>query len=594
MILVQNRLLQLNGNKNISMKKIKLFICLSFLTVFVACGQQKKYVSYTVKKGETIKTIAKDNDIKVRDLLRLNPDVSRKPDAMTVIIIPNRKYKTGESTSTTVSTTHIYKGKTHRVLRKETLFSIAQKYEISVEELKLANNMSSNSLRTGSLIKIPSKEVVKEEVIEVPTEIVVVEDPNSIMHLVVKDDTIYNLSKRYDISKEELLEMNPNLKDGLKLGMRLKVGEKSDSFIEVFDDRITNKPLNVLLMLPYQLKKGTNRQSEFEKRNSLLNITTDFHLGALMAIDSLKKQGQRINLQIVDTQNSVSKINSVINTIDKDNVDVIIGPLFLKNAKEVARKIDIPVIAPMYSKNQQSISDANLVKVAPDKKLIEDKLVDYLLENYNGENIIISGDASASTLSQISKLSTKLRTHDLITNIKIIKPEKGYIKKEKFTKAIDSLGKNWVVLLGEDNITTNDVVNNLGVIPTKTEIRLFSFDKGSNFKNISNNQLSRLGFTYPQENFKDNASDTAIKFAKKYKRKYYIRPSIHAIKGFDVTYDTLLRMADYDSFNEGSKAGISERIGTKFEYDKKLFGSTVNKGVFLIQYGEELELKSIK
>ena len=132
------------------------------------------------------------------------------------------------------------------------------------------------------------------------------------------------------------------------------------------------------------------------------------------------------------------------------------------------------------------------------------------------------------------------------------------------------------------------------MIPTKTEIRLFSFDKGSNFKNISNNQLSRLGFTYPQENFKDNASDTAIKFAKKYKRKYYIRPSIHAIKGFDVTYDTLLRMADYDSFNEGSKAGISERIGTKFEYDKKLFGSTVNKGVFLIQYGEELELKSIK
>jgi hypothetical protein len=313
-----------------------------------------------------------------------------------------------------------------------------------------------------------------------------------------------------------------------------------------------------------------------------------------MAVDSLKKQGQRINLQVVDTHNRISKIHSVINTIDKDSVDVIIGPLFLKNAKEVARKINVPVIAPMYSKNQESISDANLVKVAPDKKLMENKLVDYLLENYDGENIIISGDDSAITLSKISKLSAKLRTHDSIDKIKIIKPEEGYIKKEKFTIAIDSLGKNWVVLLGEDNITTNDVVNNLGVIPKeKTAIRLFSFGKGSNFDNISNNQLSRLGFTYPQENFEDNASDAAINFAKKYKRKYNIRPSIHAIKGFDVTYDTLLRMADYDSFNEGSKAGISERIGTKFEYDNRLFGSTENKGVFLIQYGEGLELKSI-
>jgi LysM repeat protein len=453
--------------------------------------------------------------------------------------------------------------------------------------------MSSNSLRTGILIKIPSKKVVKEEVIEVPAEIIVVEDPNSIMHLVVKDDTIYNLSKRYEISNNELLEMNPTLKDGLKLGMRLKVGEKSDSSIEIFNDRITNKQLNVLLMLPYKLSNTTNYQSEFDNRNSLLNITTDFHLGVLMAVDSLKNQGQRINLQVVDTQNSTSKINSVLNTVNKDNVDVIIGPLFLMNAKEVARKIDVPVIAPMYSKNQESISDANLVKVAPDKKLMEEKLVDYLLENYNGENIIISGDASPETLAKISRLSAKLKSHDSIDKIKIIKPEKGYIKKEKFTKAIDSLGKNWVVLLGEDNITTNDVVNNLGVIPMETQIRLFSFDKGSNFENISNNQLSRLGFTYPQENFEDNVSEAAIKFAKKYKKRYYIRPSIHAIKGFDVTYDTLLRMADYDSFNEGSKAGISERIGTKFEYDKRLFGSIENKGVFLIQYGEGLELKSI-
>ena len=42
---------------------------------------------------------------------------------------------------------------------------------------------------------------------------------------------------------------------------------------------------------------------------------------------------------------------------------------------------------------------------------------------------------------------------------------------------------------------------------------------------------------------------------------------------------------------KGAKAGISKRIGTKFDYTKKLFGSTENKGVFLIQYQEDLNLK---
>ena len=73
------------------MKVFKLLMLLICFTTLTACGQQKKYVSYTVKKGETIKSIAKDYDMKTKDLLRLNPDVSRKPSANTVIIVPNKK-----------------------------------------------------------------------------------------------------------------------------------------------------------------------------------------------------------------------------------------------------------------------------------------------------------------------------------------------------------------------------------------------------------------------------------------------------------------------------------------------------------------------
>ena len=69
------------------MNKIKGSFLLLFLVSIMAFAQQKKYVPYTVKQGESIKSIAKNYDISTRDLLKLNPDVDRKPNAGVVIIV---------------------------------------------------------------------------------------------------------------------------------------------------------------------------------------------------------------------------------------------------------------------------------------------------------------------------------------------------------------------------------------------------------------------------------------------------------------------------------------------------------------------------
>ncbi|AOW21704.1 lytic transglycosylase [Urechidicola croceus] len=578
------------------MKKIKLFLLLTLLTVLASCAQQKKYVSYTVKKGETIKSIAKDNDVKTKDLLRLNPDVSRKPEENTVIIIPNKSYKKSvkpEKVETVDENTHI-------VQPKETLFSISKKYGVTVDELKEENSITGNNLSVGRVIKIPvkSNEVVEETPVDTDSE-VVGEVITYNTHTVVKDDTIYNLTKRFGLSADELLALNPDLKDGLKLGMILNIGDSSEGIINVFNDEITYKPLNIAMMLPYKVSSTSDYESQFKKNNSLLNIVTDFHLGALVAIDSLKAQGMNINLEVFDTENSNDKISRILSNSNFDTTDVVIGPLFLKNANTVSKSIhrsnkDISVIAPMYSKNQKSISGGGLVKASPNKELLEEKLYDYMLKKYSGENIVVVGDDKQSY--KMSQIISKLRTHDSINSVTVIKPQNGYIKKDRFVEVIDSVQRNnWVILVGQDNVVTSDVVNNLGVMPKKNRnIQLFSFAKGRNFDNVSNNHLARLKFTYPQESFVDVLSTGYKSFEKQYKSKSKIGPSEYSIKGFDVTYDALMRLAKHDTFKDGAKAGVSERVGTKFEYSKKLFGSSLeNVGVFIIQYQEDLKLKSI-
>ncbi|MBT4679736.1 MAG: LysM peptidoglycan-binding domain-containing protein, partial [Flavobacterium sp.] len=59
------------------MREFKIIIILFFVMIATSCGQQKKYISYTVKKGETIKVIAKRLGVKTKDLIRLNPDIGR-------------------------------------------------------------------------------------------------------------------------------------------------------------------------------------------------------------------------------------------------------------------------------------------------------------------------------------------------------------------------------------------------------------------------------------------------------------------------------------------------------------------------------------
>ena len=73
------------------MKHVKFFIFLCILTFTVSCGQQKRYIQYKVKKGETLNVIASKLSMDAKDLLRLNPDVISELKADSFIVVPEKK-----------------------------------------------------------------------------------------------------------------------------------------------------------------------------------------------------------------------------------------------------------------------------------------------------------------------------------------------------------------------------------------------------------------------------------------------------------------------------------------------------------------------
>lgn len=572
------------------MKKKNLLLFLFLICATFVFAQQKKYISYEVKKGETLKSIAKDLDISTKDLGRLNPDVSKKPVTGTVIIIPNKNY--GKVTTTVVNT--IPEG-SYKVNAKETLYGISTKFGITIEELIAANPQLENGLKTGMILTIPTSNINNPEEIN---------KNNYILHTVVKGDTMYNLAKRYNVSEQQLLQLNPLLKNGLKLGMELKIkpieNANNTTFDEVtiidsiaqFKEHLNiHKPINISIILPYELRKLNDSiiDESFAKNNSLLNIVTDFHLGSKMAIDSLKQIGLNINVEYFDSENSNQQLQLLLNKNNHfNNSDFIIGPLFYDKAQWISNHTNTNVIAPFYSKKQEDSNNKQLIKTSPNKIVYQQKLLSHLESIYNGENILIVNDGNATTQTQLWQIVNKLNSFDSIQKVAVIKPENGYIDRTKFQQKLSNSSNNWVILVSDENVTTSSTINNLKGLDEEINIRLFALNKGKNFDNIDNLFLSKFRFLYPSDDYLNPDDIRVIQFFNKFYEKNYAYPSKYALRGFDVTYDAIIRLASSNNLEEGLTAGKSERLSSVFEYQENSFHTFENSGLFLIEYTNEL------
>ncbi len=610
------------------MKKLQFLLLVCILTFTVSCGQQKRYVSYKVQEGETMRDIADRLDMKTKDLLRLNPDVSRRPEANTVIVIPNPKLKNSTSTSTpssekenetitsdatneeitpetkeddTVFQQTIVEYETHEVQKGETVYRITKQYGITKDDLIKYNpeytNIESNNLSIGQVLKVKEiKKTItidKEEVLE-----------KFLTHTVKSKEAMYSLTRFYNVSKEDILRLNPEYPDladnKLSIGQLLKIKpieevNEAENYTFYKDSIEEDTSINLAILLPFRADEYIEKSSKdiFEK-NQLANMVTDFYMGAEIAIDSIKKQGVNVHVNVFDTGNRGKNIDAILNENKLENTDVVIGPFYSDKAEVVAKGVNVPVIFPHYSNNQEKFTSSKLVKTAPEKSRYADYLASYLKDSYKDQEIFVVGDDKSESNRLVSKIVSELKRHDSINNINILKPEKGYIKRERFTRKMSSKRHNWVIIASDDNVVVADALNSMIGLPDEINVQVFSPNKGDAYYRIDNNKLATINFTYVSDTFTDEDAIETKTFTEKYLLKNNTIPSDYAIKGFDITYDILMRLASGKNLDSTFKEGVSLRVESKFDYHKKIFGSGSNNGLFVIKYNKDLSLSRLR
>ncbi|WP_233270074.1 LysM peptidoglycan-binding domain-containing protein [Polaribacter sp. L3A8] len=535
------------------MKHVKFFVFLCILTFTVSCGQQKKYVQYKVKEGETMRGIAQRLDMKTSDLLRLNPDVGRKPEVNSVIVIPNKKIKASNS---------VTKGKT-------------------------VDDEISDAAKKEAALKNKEEEVLNEL------------KKNFVVYEVKKGDTFYSLTRFYNVSQKEIIALNPILSEGLKVGQVIKIKpivegdvSENDIYEDVIEDNIS---LKVALLLPFSAKEysGTESKDIFQK-SKLANMVTDFYLGAEIAIDSLRKQGIEIDLNVFDTEKNGTKISTILAENNLNKNDVVIGPLYSEEVEIVANKVNVPVVFPFYSKNQSKFTASKLIKTSPEKKVFREELTAYIKDNFTKGNLILVGDGKSDSNTSNAIIKQSLQSHDSINAVHILKPSKGYIAKDRFLKILKPNEENWIVLTSGNTILVADAINSLISLPENTSIRVFTFNKGKAFDKIANLKLAKINLTYVSDEYVNEASASTQQFNNQYAKKNNALPSFSATKGFDITYDVLIRLASGDDLKDTFKDGASFRVESKFDYSSKMFGVSENNGLFIVQYNKDLSLTRLK
>ena len=629
------------------MKNIKLIIFLFLFGWVSVFAQDKKFITYKVKEGESVQSISKTLSITPYDLLKLNPDIKDDVIKGDIIIVPNKQYEaladlsivdlSGVGERDIIVDNFIY----HEVVPKETVFSIVNNFKITTEELNANNTfLKENGLKIGQVIRIPLKiddselkakeantqpylvkpketkysiskkfgisigyleelnpRIVQNglqinDVIIVPVEVATSVEDEYLIYEVQKLETLYSLTRKFELSEEELLALNPEVSQGIKEGMLIKIPNTKLGEKPLFIDHIPEgSELKIAMLLPFKSK----RDSLNFKGDRLLNITTDFYFGALMAIDSLKKQGLSVHLKVFDTENNKVVSGKISEQVEIQEFDAVVGPMFLSNVKAVSNNLKYGkplIVSPISTKDHSAIDNKKLVQERASLENHTEEMMDYVKASYEDQDLIVIKNSSKRSEEQFNRIFSELQALNPEKEVKVLEPEDGYIKPDDFKVFRDTLERNivnWFFVTDNDPAYLGDVFNNLGVFPEADSLLVFGFEHDRNFRKIDNNFLTRVHFHYPSNAFIDLQSMAYKNFESTYRKKYYTWPSAFAVEGFDLMYDLMIRLAnDNDILNQG----VSERISTKYDYIENTSGSIINKGIYIVKY-DDLEQKVV-
>jgi LysM repeat protein len=567
---------------------------------------------HEVKAKESLYAISRLYNISVETIENANPEiVNGNLQPGQILIIPSKNIVSKKETSTvTVKSDLVDENIIHEVQAKETKYAIAKQYNTTIEALeKLNPDLGKQELAIGYKLIVGTKKVPKDLKKEAPKTIIAKPDiivlesikPAETASYVIKSkETLYSISNQFNITQEQLITLNPELKDSVTEGMTIKVPNKTiitptisrdyKDLAKTFKSKGTKK---LALLLPFNLNKlekdTINSTKTLLKKDKFLNMTLDFYAGALMAIDSVKKMGMNVEVKIYDS-NETKSTSNVANLIQNNNLkamDAIIGPFYqnnVENTAEILSSSNVPVISPL-SKDFDKVYP-NLFQTMPSNEAVKNAMLDFMRAK-NG-NIVAIIDPKKMAIKQFL-----VDNHKDVILVQFT--ETGSLNTDNLKSLLVKDKTNYVIMETEKTNLILSITNVLQNLSKDYPIKLVILqdNEALDYEEINMSRLTKLNMHYPSITRPNNSPEATI-FENNFRKKNKILPNQFATRGFDVTFDVLMRLSQDKPFIETITGDASEQIENRFNYVPNPTGGYVNKGVHILYYDTDLTIKEAK
>ena len=548
---------------------------------------------------QTIYGITRQYKISEEELRRLNPNLESHMKVGEALVLPEdkiRKYGDKAAQQEVVETSKKdseEERKTQKqasedgayvVQPKDTYYGITRKFNISQSELFALNSgLEQRGLRSGDVIIVKntasSKNVAtttketsekntkpKEEKNippkEVKTKTYSVEE--YVTHEVKKGESAFGIVNKYNITYDQLAEMNGGLPNGIKQGMVLNIKKVNRQYVKADDD-----VFSIALILPFGFDTNDTKYR---------TLSADFLIGAKLAAQRGMRDGKKVSINVIDAENENSFKNNLVQ-INKANTDLIIGPFFKSNVIEVLEYVKnekIPVVAP-FAHTEEMYKYNNLVIVEPGNRVYAERIVREVKNAHSKEKVFIVGEENNP---EVIFLKEQLAKELSKTEISVVSSPSG-IELEQNMVTGQSLPAV-VILANDNNAVGAGFAKKIIELAKQTEgIKAFSMYYHPDFeKNVD--PLSKANLVYLMDRKINTDGDFEKEVLAEFKKEYCRTPSKYTIIGFDVVSDMLARESKGEVLRNMSK--VQTQLATKFEYIRnKKNGAFVNTGFRVVR-----------
>lgn len=518
----------------------------------------------------------------------------------------------------------------HVVLERQTLFSIAKAYGVSLQDIYDANptlKLETEGLKTYQILHIPYVENAPDAEETAPAQAApsttvttapAAQPGDYIIHTVKWYEDLGSIAKKYGVSKEAIMRANgmtsPQLSRKQKLRIPPAGAEISEDIPAIFDEGIAeaeddeDKPKNIFESIGeaisekaeeflYTGKKDVTAAliMPFNAAKSPNENNLEFYSGVLMAARDLKSEGINVDLSVYDAVGG----NIPVTAEKLGSCDVVIGPISTADLSGTLKisPSGTPIVSPLEPKAVELAKVyGNLIQAPSSAENQSEDLVSWLAEEYRpGDRVVLLVEKNATRTAAANVIVEKMQESGLQYSTITYGPLEG----RNLSNSIESPGAGRsirLIVASESEAFVNDVVRNANRLALrnnrKDNVVLYSLSKIRSFDTIEVEYLHNANLHVSISYFVDYDSPAVQRFLMKYRALFNAEPGPFAFQGYDTAYNFIKMCSKYgrrwpDKLDEESMRGLQ----SNFSFDRR--GGHINKAVRRIVYGQDYSIRLV-